>query len=154
MMAVGKTQDGHMAHGAQHRHELCYLGHRVFAIGARIGHASEARSPTYQKLQASGRARRRGVRLGLAHGTTVGIADASVRGESTAQARRIGLIGPIELPVHEPGAYAVGRLFCGVSNYQYCIARINDKSWHSMRCNQDRGTDSGENRWSLHDLFG
>ena len=111
-------------------------------------------SPTYRKLQASGRARRRGVRLGLAHGTTVGIADASVRGESTAQARRFGPIGPIELAVHEPGAYAVGRLLCGLTSYEHFIARINGKSWHCMRCNRRYGADAGENRWSLHDLFG
>jgi hypothetical protein len=111
-------------------------------------------SPTYQKLQLSGRAQRRRVRLGLAHGTTAGSGDAPVRGESAGQARRIGLTGPIELPVKERGAYAVGRLFCGVRNYQHFIARINGKSGHGMRCNRDRGADVGENRWSLHDLFG
>jgi hypothetical protein len=111
-------------------------------------------SPTYQKLQASGTARRRGVRLGLAHGTTVGIADASIRGESTGQARRIGPIAPIELPVQEPGDYPVGRLLYGLTSCEHFVARINGKSWHGMRCNRDRGADVGENRWSLHDLFG
>jgi hypothetical protein len=111
-------------------------------------------SPTYQKLQASGRARRRGVRPGLAHGTTVGIADASVRGESTAKARRFGPVGPIELPVHGPGTYAVGRLLCGLTSYEHFVARINGKRWHRMRCNRGGGADAVENRWSLHDLFG
>jgi hypothetical protein len=111
-------------------------------------------SPTYRKLQASGTARRRGVRLGLAHGTIAGIADASIRGESAGQARLIGPIARIELPVQEPGAYAVGRLLCGLTSYEHFVARINGKSWHGMRCNRNRGADAGENRWSLHDLFG
>jgi hypothetical protein len=111
-------------------------------------------SPMLKKLQVRGHARRRGLRLGLAHGMTVGIADASVRSEPTAQARRFGPIGPIESPVHEPGVYAVGRLLCSLTSYEHFIARINGKSWHGMRCNRDRGADVGENRWSLHDLFG
>jgi len=111
-------------------------------------------SPMLKKLQVSRHARRGGVRLGLAHETTVGIAVASVRGEPTAQARRFGPIGPIESPVHEPEAYAVGRLLCGLTSYQHFIARISRKCWHCLRCKRGGGADAGENRWSLYDLFG
>jgi hypothetical protein len=111
-------------------------------------------SPTCQVLQPSARAQRRGVKLGLAQGTTVGSADPPVRGESAGEARRIGPIGPIESPVHEPEAYAVGWLLCGLTSYQHFIARINRKCWHCLRCKRGGGADAGENRWSVCDLFG
>ena len=84
----------------------------------------------------------------------MGGADAPVRGESAGQARRIGPTGPIELPVHKPGAYAVERLLCGLTSYEHIIARIDGKSWHCMRCDRRGGADAGDSRWSLHELFG